>query len=100
MECCATGYELGFRTFVLQGGEDGWFTQEKLEDIVRTIKESFQDCALTLSVGERSFESYQRLFEAGADRYLLRHETAEDAHYRKLHPPELSSENRKQCLRN
>lgn len=100
LECCATGYELGFRTFVLQGGEDGWFTQEKLEDIVSSIKTDFPGCALTLSIGERSFESYKRLFEAGADRYLLRHETAEDAHYCKLHPPELSSENRKQCLRN
>lgn len=100
LECCKTGYTLGFRTFVLQGGEDGWFTQEKLEDIVSSIKECYPDCALTLSIGERSFESYKRLFEAGADRYLLRHETAENNHYRKLHPPELSPENRKQCLRN
>ena len=100
LECCATGHDLGFRTFVLQGGEDGWFTQEKLEDIVRSIKKRYPDCALTLSIGERSFESYQRLFEAGADRYLLRHETAQEAHYRKLHPPELSAENRKECLRN
>ena len=100
LECCATGYELGFRTFVLQGGEDGWFTQEKLEDIVKSIKETYADCALTLSIGERSFESYERLFQAGADRYLLRHETAEDAHYQKLHPAELSAQNRKQCLKN
>lgn len=100
LECCKTGYTLGFRTFVLQGGEDGWFTQEKLEDIVSSIKKCYPDCALTLSIGERSFESYKRLFEAGADRYLLRHETAENNHYRKLHPPELSPENRKQCLRN
>lgn len=98
MECCQTGYELGFRTFVLQGGEDGWFSQEKLEDIVCSIKIQYPDCAITLSLGERSYESYERLFQAGADRYLLRHETAQEAHYRKLHPSELSAENRKQCL--
>lgn len=100
MECCCNGYELGFRTFVLQGGEDGWYTQEKLEDIVRVIKIDYPDCAVTLSIGERSYESYERLFLAGADRYLLRHETADCLHYKKLHPPELSADNRKQCLFN
>lgn len=99
MECCQIGYGLGFRTFVLQGGEDGWFTQEKLEEIVRAMKEGYPDCALTLSIGERSKESYQRLFEAGADRYLLRHETADETHYGSLHPSELSARHRKQCLR-
>ena len=98
MECCQDGYALGFRTFVLQGGEDGWFTQERLEGIVRAIKESYADCAVTLSLGERTKESYRRLFEAGADRYLLRHETADEAHYRSLHPPELSAAHRKRCL--
>lgn len=98
MECCQEGYALGFRTFVLQGGEDGWFTQERLENIVRAIKESYADCAVTLSLGERTKESYRRLFEAGADRYLLRHETADEAHYRSLHPPELSAAHRKRCL--
>lgn len=98
MECCRIGYGLGFRTFVLQGGEDGFFSQEVLEDIVRTIRKEYQDCAITLSIGERSYESYERLFQAGADRYLLRHETAEEAHYKKLHPAELSLENRKRCL--
>ncbi len=98
MECCHIGYGLGFRTFVLQGGEDGWFTQEKLEGIVRSIKASYPDCAITLSIGERTLESYQRLFQAGADRYLLRHETADTAHYGRLHPPGLSSDKRKQCL--
>ncbi|MEY8391174.1 [FeFe] hydrogenase H-cluster radical SAM maturase HydE [Lachnospiraceae bacterium] len=98
MECCGSGYELGFRTFVLQGGEDGWFTQEKLLEIVRAIKKEYPDCALTLSLGERSKESYEELFRAGADRYLLRHETADRQHYRRLHPPELSAENRRQCL--
>lgn len=98
LECCQTGYELGFRTFVLQGGEDGWFTQEKLEGIVRAIKTDYPDCAITLSLGERSKESYEGLFGAGADRYLLRHETADPGHYQSLHPAELSAEHRKQCL--
>ncbi len=100
MECCQSGYDLGFRTFVLQGGEDGWFSQEKLEEIVLEIRKNYRDCAITLSLGERSKESYQRLFHAGADRYLLRHETADPRHYQSLHPEELSSENRKQCLWN
>lgn len=99
LECCQNGYELGFRTFVLQGGEDAWFTQERLEEIVWAVREGYPDCAITLSIGERSKESYQRLFEAGADRYLLRHETANVMHYGSLHPPELSAEHRKQCLR-
>ncbi len=99
LECCGIGHELGFRTFVLQGGEDGWFTQDKLEHIVREIKEKYSDCALTLSMGERSTESYKRLFEAGADRYLLRHETADSRHYQKLHPAELTAEKRQQCLK-
>lgn len=100
MECCQAGYGLGFRTFVLQGGEDGWFTQDKLEEIVRAIKKGYPDCAVTLSIGERSKESYQKLFDAGADRYLLRHETADEAHYGSLHPSELSAAHRKQCLWN
>lgn len=99
LECCSIGYNLGFRTFVLQGGEDGWFTQEKLLEIIGAIKEGYPDCALTLSLGERSRESYEELFRGGADRYLLRHETADEEHYRSLHPPELSAEHRKQCLR-
>ncbi|MCI8483248.1 MAG: [FeFe] hydrogenase H-cluster radical SAM maturase HydE [Lachnospiraceae bacterium] len=98
MECCREGYELGFRTFVLQGGEDGWFSQRTLEEVVRSIKENFPDCAITLSIGERSYESYEGLFQAGADRYLLRHETADPKHYRKLHPSELSLRQRKDCL--
>ena len=98
LECCREGYGLGFRTFVLQGGEDGYFTQDKLEDIVRSIKSAYPDCAITLSIGERSKESYQRLFQAGADRYLLRHETADEVHYCHLHPPALSARSRKQCL--
>ena len=98
LACCDLGYDLGFRTFVLQGGEDPWFTDQRLTEIVRAIKEAHPDCALTLSVGERSRESYRRLKEAGADRYLLRHETATDAHYRMLHPPELSLAHRKECL--
>lgn len=82
LDCCASGYELGFRTFVLQGGEDGYFTDDKICDVVRAIKEKYPDCAVTLSIGEKSKESYKRYFDAGADRYLLRHETADEAHYK------------------
>lgn len=98
LSCCASGYRLGFRTFVLQGGEDGYFTDEVMCDIVRTIREIYPDCAITLSLGERSAESYQKLFDAGADRYLLRHETADEAHYARLHPSNLSGAHRKQLL--
>lgn len=100
MQCCRQGYELGFRTFVLQGGEDGWFDDDKMCDIVKAIHNEFEDCAITLSLGERSFDSYKRLFECGADRYLLRHETADEEHYGKLHPKEMSLKNRKNCLYN
>ena len=99
LAACAEGYELGFRTFVLQGGEDGHFTDERLTSLLRTIKEKHPDCAVTLSLGERSRESYQKLFEAGADRYLLRHETATKSHYERLHPASLSFDNRMRCLR-
>ena len=98
VSCAEEGYALGFRTFVLQGGEDAHFTDEILSGVVTEIKSRFPDCAVTLSMGERSRESYQRLFDAGADRYLLRHETADKAHYQKLHPPEMSFENRMRCL--
>ena len=98
LDCCAKGYELGYRTFVLQGGEDGYFTDERICGIVCSIRERYPDCAITLSIGEKSKESYQKYFDAGADRYLLRHETANDAHYGKLHPSELKLSNRKQCL--
>lgn len=99
LECCCEGYENGFRTFVLQGGEDGWFTDERMCAIVKAIKEHYPDCAVTLSLGERSFESYKALKESGADRYLLRHETADETHYRELHPEVQSLENRMQCLK-
>lgn len=98
LECCREGYENGFRTFVLQGGEDGWFTDDRLCELIREIKNRYPDCAVTLSVGERSLESYRRLREAGADRYLLRHETADPVHYRQLHPEPQSIENRIRCL--
>ena len=100
LECCSIGYDLGFRTFVLQGGEDGYFTDERIIDIIRSIKSNYPDCAVTLSIGERSYESYKAFFDAGADRYLLRHETANAEHYGKLHPQALSLDNRKQCLYN
>lgn len=98
LECCARGYELGFRTFVLQGGEDRWFTDERMADIIRSIRKGYPDCAITLSIGERSCESYRLFREAGADRYLLRHETADEEHYRKLHPSAMSLAVRKMCL--
>ncbi len=98
LSCCEEGYALGFRTFVLQSGEDMQYTDEILCDLVRKIKEKFPDCALTLSIGERSRASYQALYDAGADRYLLRHETASPSHYAKLHPDSMSFLNRIQCL--
>jgi len=98
LECCNTGYGLGFRTFVLQGGEDGYYTDERIVNIIRSIKKAFPDCAVTLSIGERSFESYKAFYDAGADRYLLRHETADESHYAMLHPAKMSPENRKRCL--
>lgn len=98
LQCCAYGYGLGFRTFVLQGGEDGFFTDEYLCGLVSKIKENHPDCAVTLSLGERSEESYQKLFKAGADRYLLRHETADSEHYSRLHPESLTLANRISCL--
>ena len=99
LSCCATGYELGFRTFVLQGGEDPYFTDERICELVAAIKKDYPDCAVTLSIGEKERASYQAYFDAGADRYLLRHETANEAHYKKLHPAEMSLTNRKRCLR-
>lgn len=98
LSCVDEGYELGFRTFVLQGGEDAYFTDDILCDILRQIKKTYPDCAVTLSLGERELESYRRLHDAGADRYLLRHETADKEHYEKLHPREMSFEHRFQCL--
>lgn len=98
LDCCRQGYQLGFRTFVLQGGEDGYFTDDRLVTLVSEIRTQFPDCAITLSLGERSKDSYQALFDAGADRYLLRHETYDPAHYQALHPSELSASHRQHCL--
>ena len=99
INCCREGYALGFRTFVLQGGEDAYFSAEKVSGLVHAVKREFPDCALTLSLGEYSREDYRRMREAGADRYLLRHETAVRSHYEKLHPSSMSYENRMRCLR-
>lgn len=98
LSCCEDGYALGFRTFVLQGGEDPAFDDTRLCRLIATIKERHPDCAVTLSLGERSFESYKALKAAGADRYLLRHETASPVHYAKLHPQDMSYDNRMRCL--
>lgn len=98
LSCCANGYELGFRTFVLQGGEDPYFSDERICDIVAKIKQDYPDCAVTLSIGEKDKASYQAFYDAGVDRYLLRHETADKTHYQSLHPAEMSFQHRIQCL--
>jgi len=98
IECCTCGYQFGFRTFVLQGGEDGYFTDERMIEIVSAIRGAFSDCAITLSIGEKSYDSYKKFHDAGADRYLLRHETYDLEHYGKLHPTVLSAKNRQKCL--
>lgn len=100
LSCCENGYELGFRTFVMQGGEDSYFTDDFMCDIISEIKKKYPDCAVTLSLGERTYESYKRLKNAGADRYLLRHETASPELYAKLHPSEMSLKKRMECLYN
>ena len=100
LSACENGYQLGYRSFVLQGGEDPHYTDEVMVPIVTEIRKRYPDCAITLSLGERSKESYQKLYDAGADRYLLRHEAADPELYQKLHPESLSLENRIQCLWN
>ncbi|WP_461256025.1 [FeFe] hydrogenase H-cluster radical SAM maturase HydE [Treponema sp. R80B11-R83G3] len=100
LECCRAGDKLGIKTFVLQGGEDPWFTAERVTEIVSAIRKEFPDNAITLSIGEWPQSDYETFFRAGANRFLLRHETADDEHYAKLHPSSMSLENRKQCLHN
>lgn len=100
IKSCSIGYDNGFRTFVLQGGEDSYFNDNNICELVSSIKNSFPDCAITLAIGERSYDSYYKLFSAGADRYLLRHETANELHYQKLHPKNMLLSNRKDCLFN
>lgn len=100
LKCCSEGYALGFRTFVLQGGEDPFFADDKICSIVSAIRSKYEDCAITLSIGEKSRKSYQAYFDAGADRYLLRHETAVESHYQLLHPENQSLAHRKECLFN
>ncbi len=100
LSCCDAGYPLGFRTFVLQGGEDPYYSDDNICDIVSSIKEKYPDCAVTLSIGEKSKESYSRFYKAGADRYLLRHETANDVHYARLHPENMLLKSRIDCLHN
>ncbi|NFN87763.1 [FeFe] hydrogenase H-cluster radical SAM maturase HydE [Clostridium sporogenes] len=99
LNCCNKGYSLGYRTFVLQGGEDPYYTDDKIIDIIKSIKKLFPDCAITLSIGEKSYETYEKFYEAGADRYLLRHETASKKLYENLHP-NMTFENRRLCLKN
>ncbi len=99
LACCENGYKLGFRTFVLQGGE-GVFSVDFICDIVKKIKEKHPDCAVTLSLGEYQKNDFSKMKDAGADRYLLRHETISKSHYEKLHPQNMSYENRIRCLKN
>lgn len=99
LECADIGDKLGYKTYVLQGGEDSYFTDEKMVEIIKKIKEKYPGNAITLSLGERSYKSYKKMFNAGADRYLLRHETASKDLYESLHPNG-SFENRIQCLKN
>ncbi|MGL5971666.1 MAG: [FeFe] hydrogenase H-cluster radical SAM maturase HydE [Cetobacterium sp.] len=98
LECCHKGYSLGYRTFVLQGGEDSYFTDEILERVIKNLKSDYSDIAITLSLGERGEVSFKRLYDAGADRYLLRHETVNEELYQRLHP-KMSLQNRKDCLK-
>ena len=100
LACCEEGYKLGFRTFVMQGGADPYYTDDVMCGIVSAVRERYSDCAITLSLGERSYESYLALYNAGANRYLLRHETANAEHYGKLHPQSMNLQNRKDCLFN
>lgn len=100
LECCEKGYELGYKTFVLQGGEDNYFTKDVLSDIIYEIKKRYSDVALTLSIGERTYEDYEAFYNAGADRFLLRHETASKELYEFLHPHTMSYENRVECIYN
>lgn len=98
LSCCEEGYQLGYRTFVLQGGEDVWWTDEKITALVKNIRKTYPDCAITLSIGEKTRKAYQAFFDAGADRFLLRHETADLAHYGKLHPAAQTLSDRMRCL--
>lgn len=98
MDCCRVGASLGFKTYVLQGGEDPGFSDKEICELVYSIKEEFPSCAVTLSIGERERDVYKAFFDAGADRYLLRHETANEGHYAKLHPEAMSLSHRKKCL--
>lgn len=98
LDSCRTGYQLGYRTFVLQSGEDPYYTDDMMVEIIHAIRDLYPDCAITLSLGEKSHESYLRFFAAGANRYLLRHESATPEHYAMLHPAELDLLNRKKCL--
>ncbi|MBQ9140136.1 MAG: [Ruminococcus sp.] len=100
LDCADIGYKLGLRTFVMQGGEDAFFTDDYMCGIISELRQRYPDCAITLSLGERSAESYRKMKEAGADRYLLRHETASQELYSKIHPAEMRLDNRIKCLYN
>lgn len=98
LACCEQGYEIGFRTFVLQGGEWGEEQSKWIADLIAEIRQHWPDCAITLSLGEHPKETYALWREAGADRYLLRHETHNSRLYGLLHPKGMTIGNRLQCL--
>lgn len=100
LNCAKQGYDLGFRTFVLQGGEDAFYTDSFLCSIIEKIKQDYCDCAITLSLGERSKDSYKKLKQAGADRYLLRHEAIDSDLYSYIHDNKLDIKTRVECLYN
>ncbi len=97
--CCEMGYNLGYKTFVLQGGEDNYYTDDKVIETIKTIKSRYPNVAITLSIGEKSYKSYEMYFNAGADRYLLRHETANRELFQRIHT-NTSYDNRIDCLWN
>ena len=97
LACCEEGYRLGFRTFVLQAGEDATHTDDWLEALIAEIRSRYPEAAITLSLGERSEASYLRLRQAGADRYLLRHEAANEKLYTSLHPHGRGLQHRLAC---
>lgn len=100
LHCCSIGYELGFRTFVMQSGEDDFFNDDYMVQIIKEIRSCYKDCAITLSIGEKNYETYKKFYNAGANRFLLRNETADCEHYSKMHPKNTTLQNRMECLHN
>ncbi len=98
LDSCEQGYKIGFRTFVLQGGEWGEERSTWIAELIRDIRQRWPECAITLSLGEHTRETYAMWRKAGADRYLLRHETHNKRLYSLLHPEGMTIQHRLQCL--